>query len=247
MTSYTCCPISSKTNPTGNTGKGHIYPFDNFELEIKNISLYIQKIKWQDERIHRQLSTGSIQWNFEEYQYRATALGAGQVTSFVKDFIPPHTQLIYMLIVKSNQLYKDGDKLRSSDLTRYAIPENFDKMLVRLNNKTILFENGLKISRAKCHQQPDAALFYAYLRDRQLTTDSFDTFFPNTDYIGFKNAWPLDLTQYGLTQPAQIQFTIDWDGGCPADHYLVLVIPHAVSISRDSPQSAIWKSTAQIS
>ena len=203
-------------------------------------------MKWADERIHRQLSQGSISWNFEEYQYRATALGAGQLRTLTKDWLPPYTGVVYLTIMKSNQLYKDGTKKRSSDCTRFAIPENMEKMVIRLNNKTILFENGLDITRAKCHRQEDAALFYAYLRDRQLTTEPFDTFFPNGSYLGFKKAFPLDLTQYGLKTPSQLNIEIKWAGNCPEDLYLVLVIPHSVSISRES-NSVIWKSTAQIS
>lgn len=239
--------FSSSTNPTGTGATGEAYPIDSYELEIKNISLYIQKIKWAEDKIHRQLSTGSISWNFEEYMYRATALPHNVVNTTTKDFLPANTQMVTMFICKSNQLYKDGTKMRSSDLTRFALPENLTKINIRLNNHTILFENGLKISREKCHQQEDAALFYSYLRDRQLTTDSFDSFYPNSSDIGYKQAFPLDLSQYVLNQPSQLSINCEWAGGCPADLYLVLVIPHAVCISRDSPQSAIWKSTAQIS
>ena len=146
-----------------------------------------------------------------------------------------------------NQLHRDGSKLRSSDASRFAIPENLEKIVIRLNQKVILFENGLTISRADCHSEKDAGLFYQYLRSRRLTTDSFDSFYPRTGKIGYKQAFPLDLTPYILTEPSQIHLECHWKGGCPKDLYLCLFIPQAVQISRDSPQSAIWKSTAQIS
>lgn len=229
------------------------FKYNDIHLRIKDVSLLIEKIKWDEDRIQRQLSSGTLSYVFDQYIYRARSLNVGTVTTTITDPIPAHTQIVYFAIMYANQLYKDSENTRSSDATRFAIPEKLQKIVFRLNNKVILFENGLSISRDDCHSQPDAGLLYQYMKTRRLTSEPFSTFFPSelkTDSgnIGYKNVIPIDLVPYILTEPSQLTVECTWaDGGCPADLYLCLFIPQSVKIERDSKQSAIWKSTAQIS
>lgn len=221
--------------------------YKDFNYDIKGLSFLAQRIKWDDEKIQRQLETGSLDYYFDQYIYRTTSLGKGQVISHVKDTIPARTRLVYLMVVKSNQLYRDANGVRSSDCSRFAIATNLEKVQIRLNGRVILFESGLSMSREKAHSQEDAAMFYEYLRNRNLTTDSFETFFPKNGACGFKNVIPIDLTPYNLEEPANIQIELTWDSnGCPDDHYAALFMPQEVNISRDTPGS-LWKSTATIS
>lgn len=224
------------------------FPTDDVLFKIEDIALIIEKIKWDNDKIHRQLSSGSISYNWDQYIYRATALQSGVVRTTTKDHLPANTELVYFVIMKSNQLYKDSSKKRSSDGTRFAIPERLQEIIIRLNNKVILFEEGLKISRNNCNSEVDAGLFYHYLVKRDLTTDSFESFFPQSGLIGYKNAFPLDLSPYKLTEPSQLSIECVWEGaGCPTDLYLCLFIPQSVTVVRDSATSAIWKSNASLS
>ena len=224
------------------------FPFKDMEYEIKDMSLLVQKIKYEDPRIQNQLSSGAWSCYFDQYIYRANGLPSGQLVTNTPDNLPPNTGLVYLAIVRINQLYKDPAEIRSSDGTRYALPTGLQKMVIRLNNKVILFENGLTINRDECASQRDAGLFYQYLRSRNLTTDSFHSFFPKKGKIGYKNAFPLDLTPYLLDEPSKIHVECHWNSdGCPADHYLCFFIPQAVNITRDSKEASIWKSTAQVS
>ena len=238
----------SNTPPTADEKKFRFKDdYKDFNYDIKAISFLAQRIKWDDERIQKQLTMGSLDYYFEQYIYRTTALGEGQVISHVKDTVPAGTRLFYLMIVKSNQLYKDGSGTRSSDCSRFALPINLEKIIIRLNGRVILFESGLTLSREKAHQQEDAAIFYQYLRNRKLTTDSFESFFPKNGACGYKNVLPIDLHSYNLDEPAHVQIELAWDSnGCPQDHYAALFIPQEVNISRESP-NAIWKSSATIS
>lgn len=221
--------------------------YKDFNYDIKAISFLAERIKWDDEKIQKQLTMGSLDYYHDQYIYRTTGLGVGQVISHVKDTIPARTRLVYLLIVKSNQLYKDANGTRSSDCSRFTLATNLEKINIRLNGRVILFESGLTMSREKAHSQEDAAIFYQYLRNRNLTTESFESFFPKNGGCGYKNVFPIDLVPYNLDEPANIQIELTWDAnGCPADHYSALFMPQEVNISRDSPNS-IWKSTATIS
>ena len=219
----------------------------DFNYDIKSISLLCQKIKLDDEKFQKQLTMGSLDYFYDQYIYRTTSLGRGQVVSNIKDTIPAHTKLFYLIIVKSNQLYRDASGVRSSDCSRFALPINLQKINIRLNGRVILFESGLTLCRTDASSQEDAAIFYQYLRNRNLTSDSFNSFFPKNGAIGYKNAFPIDISQYNLEEPAYVQIELTWDkNGCPEDHYLALFIPQEVEISRDNP-TALWKSTATIS
>ena len=94
-------------------------------------------------------------------------------------------------------------------------------MVIRLDNKVILFENGLTINRDDCASQRDAGLFYQYLGSRNLTTDSFQSFFPKKGKVGYKQVLPLDLSSYMLDAPSKISVECHWDSdGSPPHHYL---------------------------
>ena len=221
--------------------------YKDFNYDIKAISFLAQRIKFDDEKIMKQLTMGSLDYYYDQYIYRTTSLGRGQVISNVKDTIPPGTRLFYLLVVKSNQLYRDANGVRSSDASRFPIATNLEKILIRVNGRVVLFESGLTLSRERAHSQEDAAIFYQYLRDRNLTTDSFESFFPKNGACGYKNVFPIDLFPYVYDEPANVHIELTWDAnGCPDDHYAALFMPQEVNISRDSPNS-IWKSTASLS
>ena len=224
------------------------FPFDDLNIHIKDISLLVERIKWDNEKIQKQLSTGGVNYEFDQYTHRAHALPTGQVVTNTKEKIPSHTGLVYIAFMKSCQLYKDSAEKRSSDGTRFALPPNLEKLIFKLNGKTILFENGLHISRDKCHGEPDAMLFYQYLRSRGLTTDSFESFFPDgTNNLGWKCVFPLDLTTFQITEPADLVVEAHWKStASPADYFLAMFMPESVNINKPTP-SSIWKSTANMS
>lgn len=238
----------SNTAPTQDSKKFRFQTdYKDFNYDIKALSLLAERIKWDDEKIQKQMTNGALDYYFDQYVYRTTGLARGQVISHVPDVLPPKTQLVYLFVVKSNQLYRDANGTRSSDCSRFSIPINLEKLTVRLNGRVILFESGLTMSRKRAHSQEDAAIFYQYLRSRNLTTDSFETWFPKNGACGYKNCIPIDLTPFNLEEPANLQVELTWDANaCPEDHYSALFIPQEVNISRDSPNS-IWRSSATIS
>ena len=237
----------SNTNPVDTAHNFRDPVNSDFHYDIKSMYLLAERIKWDDEQIQRQLERGEQGWFFEQYVFRNTGLEKGRVVSHVLDTVPPRTRLIYLFVCKSNQLYRDGNNIRSSDCSRFAIPSNLEKVVIRLNGRVILFESGLTMSRDMAHSQEDSGLFYEYLRDRNLTDDSFETFFPKNGAIGYKNAIPIDLNSFNLEEPGNMHIELWWDAsGCPEDHWASLFMPQEANISRDSP-SSIWKSTATIS
>ena len=222
------------------------FPFDDINFEIQDISLLLQKVRWDDEKISKQLRTGSVSYNFDQYIYRAHALPSSQTVTITKEKIPAGTGLIYVAFMKSNQLFKDGRMQRSSDGSRFAFPPKMTHIHFRLNGGSILFDNGLHISRNTAHSDSDAMLFYSYLLNRNLTTDSFDSFFPVAPHLGYKNVFPLDLTSFQLEKPADLTLECRFATGSPSDYYIVMFMPESVTISKASPTS-IWETTATIS
>ena len=222
------------------------FPFDDINFEILDISLLLQKIRWDDEKISKQLRTGSVSYNFDQYIYRAHALPSSQTITITKEKIPAGTDLIYVAFMKSNQLFKDGRRQRSSDGSRFVFPPKMTHIHFRLNGNSILFENGLHITRNTAHSDTDAMLFYSYLLNRNLTTDSFESFFPVSPHLGYKNAFPLDLTPFQMDKPGDLTIECRFATGSPSDYYIVMFMPQSVTISKSSPTS-IWETTATIS
>ena len=222
------------------------FKFADVNFEIHDISLTLQKIRWDNEKIQKQLRGGSVTYNFDQYVYRAHALPSNQTLTITKEKIPAHTELIYIAFMKSNQLFRDGSMQRSSDGSRFAFPPKLTNIVFRLDGNVILFENGLSITRNNMHSDSDADLFYKYLVNRNLTTDSFESFFPKSPNIGYKNAIPLDLTTFDTNKPTDLSLECRFATGSPSDYYIVMFMPQSVTISRSSP-NGIWETTATIS
>ena len=149
-------------------------------------------------------------------------------------------------IDKSNQLFKDGRMQRSSDGSRFAYPPNMTHINFRLNGSTILFDNGLHMTRATAHSDTDAKVLYNYMFYNKLTTDSFDSFFPKSPKTQYKCVFPLDLTTLGVDKPSDLTIECRFATGSPSDYYIVMFMPESVTISRANP-SSIWETTATIS
>ena len=231
------------TNPTGN----EIFPSEqDVKFQILEMHLLVEKIKWRDERIQRQLSSGGASYHFDQYIFRSKALVEKQTNPNYLEHIPAFTQLVYFCFLRNNQLYKDASKLRSSDGTRFSFPANLTHITFRLNGRVILFENGLNMNRNNARSQEDTGLFYQYMRSRGWTDDEKETFYPVNGPFGYKQCFPLDLSPYALSEPGIITVDTTWTGGVPADMYACLFIPQSVHIAKDAG-SKIWKSTATIS
>ena len=230
--------------PTGN----ETFPWDDVKFEIKDIHLLVEKIRWKDEKIQRQLSTGGVNYHFDQYIFRSKALVCGLSNPPFKMPLPPNTQLVYFAIMRNCQLYKDTNGVRGSDGTRFTFPERLYKMLFRLDGQVILFENGLEMNKNDARSQKDSGLFYQYMRARGFTDDEKETFWPGTpNTIGYKQCFPIDLSPYCLTEASQLSIETWWSGkGVPPDLYGCLFIPQSVHISKEAG-SPIWKSTATIS
>ena len=101
------------------------------------------------------------------------------------------------------------------------------------------------MSRGKLNK-PDAAVLHSYLLKRNFTDDAYDTFFPpkNTK-LSYKMAFPIDISQYKIDKPADFAVECYFDQGSPADYYVVMVIPEAVDIGKETPHST-WSTTASI-
>ena len=227
---------------------GDVFPINDIKFEISEMTLAIQKYKFAEERVQNQLKGGSVHYNFDQYLYRATNLSKGQVNVINKERFPANINLVYVVYVRSNQLWKDGGAAaRSSDGTRYTFPPNLETVTFQLNGVTILWENGLTINRNMCNYQQDAAMYYQYLYDRNLTTEPFDSFFPKTNIMGYKQAFVLDLTPFQIDQPCEITVTSHFaQPGSPDGYYLAMFSPLEVTIDKAGVNHN-WTSTATIS
>ena len=219
---------------------------DDVKFEILDMFLLVEKIKWKSDQIQKQLSGGGVSYHFDQYIFRSKALVENQTNPNYLEHIPPYTQLVYFCFMRNNQLYKDANKLRSSDGTRFAFPTNLTHITFRLNGRVILFENGLHMNRNDARSQKDTGLFYQYMRSRGWTDDEKETFYPVNGQFGYKQCFPLDLSPYALSEPSIITVDTTWAPGVPPDMYACLFIPQSVHISKDAG-SKIWKSTATIS
>ena len=195
------------------------------------------------EKIQRQLSSGTISYHFDQYIYRSKEIVEGQTNPNFKEILPPHTKMVYFAFMRNYQLYKNTSEHRSSDGTRFTFPPSLYKIVFRLNNEVILFENGLSMNANDARSQEDTGLFYQYMRSRGWTDDEKETFYPEKGKIGFKQVFPLDLSPYALSESSQISIDTWWVSA-PKGIYQCLFIPQSVEISKDA---GLWKSTATIS
>ena len=53
------------------------FPINDIKFEIEDIALFIQRIRWDDEKISKQLRTGFVNYEFDQYVHRANALPSG--------------------------------------------------------------------------------------------------------------------------------------------------------------------------
>ena len=217
---------------------------NNINFHIKDISLAVQKFSWDDEKVQRQLRNGSVSYTFDQYIHRSRALPSNEVKVLTTEKIPAGTGLVYVAYVRQNQLWKDGMSERSSDASRFCLPPGLTSVMFKLNGNTILFENGLKLSRDTAYKDPDAKLFHTYLLNRRLTTDSFESFFPRAEF-GFKQVFPLDLTPWQIDKPSDLTVISNFDQGSPPNYHVLMIIPQAVELSKPSPTS-IWNTTANV-
>lgn len=221
------------------------FPFDKLNFQIQDMALCVQKIGPDDPKVQAILRNGSFECTFEQYIHRARALGNGRVNTSTQEKIPAGTRLVYVTFVRQNQLWKDGHAERSSDASRFCLPPGLTSVNFILNNTPILFEgNSLNFSRTSAHNSASARSFYSYLQKLNLTSDSFESFFPPTGY-GFKHVFPLDLTPYVIDKPADLNVICSFGTESPSNYYVLMIIPQEVSISRPSP-SSVWSTTANV-
>lgn len=214
-------------------------------LELNEITLTVEKIRWAKEKIQRNMATGSITFNIDQYIFRSRSLPANQTTTLTEFDLPENIGLAYIALGRSNQIYYDTEGHRSSDMTRWCLPPNLEHINFKLNQNTIIFANGLKISREQAFNKIDAIQFYNYLRHRNLTDDSFESFFSKKGNIGFKHIFPIDLTNYNMEKPSKIQIDCTWSPKSPADYYCILFAPQSVTIHKPSRDS-IWQTSATV-
>lgn len=215
------------------------------DIDIDEITLTIEKIRWEKEKIQRSMATGSINYEIDQYIFRSRALEANQSSTYTEHDLPGNIGLAYCMFSRANQIYCDAQGFRGSDGTRFALPPGMNKIEFKLNDTRIIFSQGLKISRDDCSYQRDAVQFYQYLKHRNLTDDSFDSFFPKGGKIGFKNAFPIDLTPYNITKPCKLGIYCEYINKSPSDYYCTLFAPQSVNIFKPSRDS-IWQSSATV-
>lgn len=221
------------------------FPFDGLNFQIQDMALLVQKIGPEDSKVQSILRNGSFECTFDQYIHRGKALGVGEVNTVTMEKIPAGTGLVYVAFARQNQLWKDGSVERSSDASRFCLPPGLTSVTFKLNGNPILFEgHGLKFSRTSAHREPSARAFHSYLQKLDLTSDSFESFFPSTGF-GYKHIFPLDLTPYRIDKPADLHVLCSFGVASPANYYVLMIIPQQVTISRPSP-SSVWSTTANV-
>ena len=217
-----------------------------FKLSIHDVTLNIERVRWKKEKIQRRMGTGAIDITFDEYLFRSKSLPGNASTTNSAIDIPPNISLIYVMFVRSNQLLFDNEGNRGSDLTRFVLPEKIMNIEFKLDQERILFSNNLQISRNDAHSQKSARLFYDYLVHRNMTNESFETFFPNGDNnISYKHVFPIDLTNDVKDKPTLFEVNVTWNPRSPSDYYCLCFIPRSVNVHKPSRDS-IWTSTATV-
>ena len=218
------------------------------KLHIQDITIGIEKVRAKKEKIQRNMAQGSITFHIDQYLFRARSLQPTTATTNTEFDLPPNIQLCYVFFCRSNQLIFDSLGNRGSDLTRFCLPPKLEHIEFRLDGNRFLFANGLSISREDASSQPDAKQFHDYLRHRNLTDDSFNTFFPKgqkTKKIGFKHVFPIDFTNFAMESPSKLEICCKYDPHSPEDYYCVLFMPQSVEIHKPSRDS-IWQTSATV-
>ena len=241
------CP-NSKFFGSGDTAtmdEDDKFKFDGINFQIQSMNLLVQKIGPEDPKVQSILRNGSFECVFDQYVHRARALDSNQVNTLTPEKIPAGTGLVYVTFVRQNQLWKDGMGERSSDASRFCLPPGLTSITFKVNGTPVLFDGQqLRFSRDSANREPTAKAFHSYLQKLDLTSDSFESFFPATGF-GFKHVFPLDLTPYKYDKPADLHVICSFATASPSNYYVLMIIPNQVAISRASP-SSVWTTTANV-
>lgn len=215
---------------------------------IHEAFLLAQKVRPEGgEKLARQLNTAG-KYYFDLPVWRYTSIPPDQQHTTVRERFPPNVTIVYCCFLKTYQILRDPSDNNFSDATRFNLPPQFQKIIFKVNGSPVLFENGLEIPKTERHAQSDARLLYTYMRNRNMTSDSFESFFPRGETAsGFKQAFVLDLLPYQLQDvPVEISAEITWNPKSGKNWNLAMVAPVEAAVSKSGESFSTWESTANI-
>ena len=219
-------------------------------LEINDITLNMEKVRPEKEKLQRSMATGSITYVIDQYVFRAREIGPLATTSTSPFNVPENVKLAYVFLCRNTQLQFDSQGHRSSDLTRFCFPPSLRTIEIKRDGQRIQHTNNLHISRQKAASLPDAVALHQMYLHRKLTDESFHTFFPKlrdflTGNVSYKNVVVVDLTPYDTSKPCLIEVNCSYSPSSPANYYCVMFMPQSVTIYKPSRDS-IWQSSATV-
>ena len=220
----------------------------DMKVSIHEAYLLAQKIRPEGgEKLSKQLNVAG-KYFFDMPVWRYSAIPAEQQHTVVRERFPPNVTIVYCAFLKTHQIHRDVADNLFSDLTRFNLPLQLQKIVFKVNGSPVLFENGLELPQKERHAQSDARLLYTYMRNRNITTDSFESFFPRGDTCsGFKQAFVLDLLPFQLQDvPIEVTAEITWNAVSTKNWNLAMVAPIEAVVSKTGDNLSTWESSANV-
>lgn len=216
----------------------------NVKLTITNMSLAVQVLELDTDTLRKMSSAANYYLDVAEFR-RATVPEGKQFFN-IGDSLPAGVTLLFASFMWGHQSeLDDATYSRCADQSKFTLPYGFQKVVFKVNGKIVLFPDGLRIPYDSANESQDARLYYQYLVSRNLTDDTFESFFPRREgavdgsvVVGYKQAFCLDLSYLKLKEPSEFtaEFTFDGTKVSPQNLFLVLSMPVVGNFSKPGNQ-----------
>ena len=222
------------------------FPAKDVRFTITDVKLFAEQIGFESKKMQSRMEMGEVTYNFDTMVTRCSSINSGQRTTKAMEKLPGETNIVYVALARSNQLYADPLGHRSSDCTRFTTPDAFQTIRFTVDGQAILFDNGLYTPKGS--KSSDSHLYYQYLKSHNICTDEYERLYTNAATVSYTSGvYCLDLTALQLKDVFELGVEITWGAdNSPTDYNLLIIAPKEVTIKKAS-KHANWTSNAIVS
>lgn len=219
------------------------FTFQDAVLEYESVELHPANHVQAIEHFKRNGEAAIYEYDIPRGQHQALASGAS-FTENTFQIMPYARFVIVMFLQEWSSMYMENTRRPMSGFSRF--PAHCTKIQIGFaGDKNLITNSFNKFGVAGEQNDITKKIFYNYLKQNRLTSDSFEDYFPKdkTD-IALNQAFPIDLRSHvsGKTELLTVQCEFAGGNLSPADlHVVVMSIhPNGKASVRSGPNNFSW-------